>query len=257
MPTLYLEVDSRNCFGKSEMDSVTSTNEMLNEEKTAQENLLLVIIKDLCSEPDSKLSTKLKGKVNRIITDCDLAYHTSLHKLSTADESSSTVLGFMNHTASELSFDEQTELNQALINKIQTKLPQFVSELENLKQKTNSDHNKTTGDKIKELQQSLDEKINKLHEQENEKVELMMEWLNHRLYEVSRFSDDSSELLALKTRILDLKSKILHLQILHNIFTETNNSIKAYSEIHKDLKDSIKETEQRIKDFKAIVESDF
>lgn len=50
--------------------------------------------------------------------------------------------------------------------------------------------------------------------------------------------------------------RILHLQILQNIFTETNQSIKAYSEIHKDMKDSIKETEQRIKHFRTIIDSD-
>lgn len=56
--------------------------------------------------------------------------------------------------------------------------------------------------------------------------------------------------------LLYIPFRILHLQILQNIFTETNQSIKAYSEIHKDLKDSIKETEQRIKGFKEIIESD-
>ncbi|CAG9794971.1 unnamed protein product [Diatraea saccharalis] len=254
---VQLTVNDINNFVFSAMDSITSTDDMFTEVKIVQENLLLDIIKDLCNEPSSKLSSKLKGKVNRIIADCDLTHHTSLHKLSTADESTSTVLGFMNQTASELTFDEQTELNQAIINKIHVKLPHFSAELENLKQKTTGIHNKTASDQMKELQQSLDEKINVLGDQENEKVELMMEWLNHRIHDVSRFSDDSSELLTLKTRILDLKSKILHLQILHNIFTETNYSIKAYNEIHKDLKDSIKETEQRIKDFRAIIDSDF
>ena len=50
--------------------------------------------------------------------------------------------------------------------------------------------------------------------------------------------------------------RILHLQILQNIFTETNQSIKAYSEMHKDMKDAIKETEQRIKDFRSVIDGD-
>lgn len=57
------------------------------------------------------------------------------------------------------------------------------------------------------MKESIDTKLNKLNDQENEKVELMMEWLNHRLLEVSKFNDDSSELLTLKTRVLELKSK--------------------------------------------------
>lgn len=111
----------------------------------------------------------------------------------------------MHQTAAELTFDEQAEFNQAVIQKIQTKLPAFTSELEHLKQSTNS--KKSHKDKMKELQASIDDKLSTLEEQESEKVELMMEWLNHRLRDVSRFSDDSSELLTLKTKILELKSK--------------------------------------------------
>lgn len=50
--------------------------------------------------------------------------------------------------------------------------------------------------------------------------------------------------------------RILHLQVLQNIFTETNQSIKSYNEIHKDLKDAIKETEERIKVYDEIINSD-
>ncbi|KAG6453590.1 hypothetical protein O3G_MSEX008229 [Manduca sexta] len=233
------------------MDSVTSTDDLNLEMKTIQENVLLDIIKELRSE--SKLSTKLKGKVNRIIAECDLTHHSSLHKMSTADESTSTLLGFMHQTSAELSYEEQAELNQAIIQKIQNKIPTLTSELEHLKQ-TAVNGKKSRKEQMKELQEGLDDKLNTLQEQENEKVELMMEWLNHRLQEVTRFNDSSSELLTLKTRVLELKSKILHLQILQNIFTETNQSIKAYSEVHKDLRDSIKETEQRIKNFRDIIE---
>lgn len=35
----------------------------------------------------------------------------------------------------------------------------------------------------------------------------MMEWMEHRLQQVSLFSENSTELLTLKTRILELKSK--------------------------------------------------
>ncbi|KAF9798647.1 hypothetical protein SFRURICE_006977 [Spodoptera frugiperda] len=235
------------------MDSVTSTENVCMDIKMTQENILLEIIKEVCSE-NNKLSDKLKGKVNRIIADCDLSYYSSLHKLSTGDESTATVLGFMHQSAAELTFDEQSEFNQAVLQKIQTKLPAFTAELEHLKQSTST--TKPLKDVKKELQSSIDSKLSTLEEQESEKVELMMEWLNHRLRDVTKFSHDSSELLTLKTKILDLKSKILHLQILQNIFTETNQSIKAYSEIHKDMKDSIKETEQRIKHFRTIIDSD-
>ncbi|KAJ8727722.1 hypothetical protein PYW07_001841 [Mythimna separata] len=220
--------------------------------KMKQENVLLDIVREVCSE--NKLSDKLKGKVNRIIADCDLSYYSSLHRLSTGDESTATVLGFMHQTAAELTFDEQSEFNQAVLHKIQTKLPAFISELEHLKQSTSS--KKPESDVKKELQASIDNKLNNLEEQESEKTELLMEWLNHRLRDVTQFSHDSSEVLTLKTKILDYKSKILHLQILQSIFTETNQSIKAYSEIHKDMKDSIKETEERIKQFRSIIDSD-
>ncbi|XP_045447173.1 uncharacterized protein LOC123655404 [Melitaea cinxia] len=237
------------------MDTITSTEDIYQEKKVIQENILFDIIKELCGDSKS-LSPKLVGKVSRIVADCDLSHYSSLHKISTADESTSTLLGLMHKTNSELTFDEQAELNQAIINKIQNKVPIYTTELNKLKQ--NIGNGKTSRkNELKELQESLDEKLNTLKEQENEKVELMMEWLNHRLCEVSSFSNNSSELLSLKTRILELKSKILHLQILRNIFTETNQSIKAYSEIHKDLKDSIKETEQRIKNFKEIIQSDY
>lgn len=72
------------------MDSITSTDSCM-ELKASQENVLLEMIKEICSE--DKLSGKLKGKVTRIISDCDLTHHTSLHKLSTADDSTSTLLG--------------------------------------------------------------------------------------------------------------------------------------------------------------------
>ncbi|XP_075971855.1 uncharacterized protein LOC142973749 [Anticarsia gemmatalis] len=236
------------------MDSVTSTDSINFDINMRQENVLLDIIKEVCSE-NNKLSDKLKGKVNKIIADCDLTHYSSLHKLSTTDESTATVLGFMHQSASELTFDEQAEFNQAIIQKIAAKLPTFINELENLRQ-TSSNGKKSNKAQVTELQASLDDKLNTLEEQESEKVELMMEWLNHRLRDVTRFSNDSSELLTLKTKILDLKSKILHLQILQNIFSETNQSINAYGEIHKDLKDSLKETEQRIKNFRDIINND-
>ncbi|CAB3221100.1 unnamed protein product [Arctia plantaginis] len=235
------------------MDSVTSTDGVTLDINMRQENVLMEIIKEVCWE--NKLSQKLKGKVNKIIADCDLKHYSSLHKLSASDESTATVLGFMHQTASELTFDEQAEFNQAVIQKIQTKLPPFISELENLKQST-ATGKKSNKTQIKDLQESLDEKMNTLEEQESEKVELMMEWLNHRLHDVTQFGNNSSEFLTLKTRILDLKSKILHLQILQNIFSETNQSILAYGEVHKDLKDSIKETEQRIKNYREIIHND-
>lgn len=76
------------------MDSVTSTEDLMYVENTsAQENILLDIIKEVCSVSDTKISSKLVGKVNRIIADCDLTHYSSLHKLSNADESTATVLG--------------------------------------------------------------------------------------------------------------------------------------------------------------------
>ncbi|XP_045494058.1 uncharacterized protein LOC123693138 [Colias croceus] len=235
------------------MDSITSTDDMLIQTKARQENILLEIIKEVSSVSNSQLSSKLVGKVNRIIADCDLTHYSSLHKLSTADESTATVLGFMNQSVAELSFDEQVELNNAILHKIQSKLPEFNNELEKLQQSMGAKNSRKA--EMQTLQRSLDEKLNVLKEQEGEKVDLMMEWLNHRLQHVSTFSSNSTEHLTLKTKILEIKSRILHLQILQNIFTETNQSIKAYSEVHKDLKESIQETEQRIKQYKDIIES--
>ncbi|XP_061710933.1 uncharacterized protein LOC133520502 [Cydia pomonella] len=241
------------------MDSITNTENSENfniDLKTSQENILLEIIKEVCSDPNSKISSKLIGKVNRIIADCDLSHYSSLHKLSTVDESTSTLLGLMNQTTRELSYDEQSELMQAISAKIQAKLPAYIAELEQLK-RTSLASKDARKQKIQELQESLDEKLNTLQEQESEKVELMMEWLNHRLHDATKFSESSTELLTLKTRSLELKSKILHLQILQNIFTETSQSIKAYSEVHKDLKDNVKDAETRIKQYREIIDSDF
>lgn len=58
-----------------------------------KENIFLNIIKEVCADSKNKLSPKLVGKVNRIIADCDLSHYSSLHKLNTADESTSTILG--------------------------------------------------------------------------------------------------------------------------------------------------------------------
>lgn len=73
------------------MDSPPSTDDKLVDLKISRECLLLEIIKELCS--DNKLSIKLRGKVSRIIADCDLTHHSSLHKLSAADESTTSLLG--------------------------------------------------------------------------------------------------------------------------------------------------------------------
>lgn len=116
------------------------------------------------------------------------------------------IIGFLHQTTAELSFDEQAELNQAIVSKIQNKLPTYTAELEHLKKSIGS-QKKSSRDQVKELRESLDQKLNTLQEQENEKVELMMEWLNHRINDFSGFNDNSSELLNLKTKILDLKSK--------------------------------------------------
>lgn len=75
------------------MDSTTNTESLSIDLKTSQENILLEIIKEVCNDSSSKLSSKLCDKINRIIADCDLAHHSSLHKLTTVDESTSTLLG--------------------------------------------------------------------------------------------------------------------------------------------------------------------
>lgn len=75
------------------MDSTTNTDDLNQHTIAMQENLLLDIVKEICEDPLSSLTDKLKGKVNRIIADCDLSHHSGLYKLSTADESTATVLG--------------------------------------------------------------------------------------------------------------------------------------------------------------------
>lgn len=113
----------------------------------------------------------------------------------------------MNQTPTELTFDEQTELNEAILNRIQTKLPIYNTQLNQLQKAIGAE--KSRKDTIQELQKSLDDKISVLKEQENEKVDLMMEWLNHRLQYVSTFTNNTTELLTLKTKILEVKSRYM------------------------------------------------
>lgn len=75
------------------MNTSTTDNILGPETKTVQENILLDIIKEVCGDPNTKLSQKLVGKVKRIIADCDLTHHASFHKLVTSIESTTTVLG--------------------------------------------------------------------------------------------------------------------------------------------------------------------
>ncbi|CAG9132116.1 hypothetical protein JYU34_006710 [Plutella xylostella] len=234
------------------MDCISATEKITIEEQTFQDNVLLEMIKEICSEPEC-LSSNVREKVNTIIADCDLAQYTGLHKLSTADETTSTLLGFTHSVGTELTYDEQAELNQALIQRIQDKIPKLTSELEQL---TEPKDRKSRKEQIKDLQESLDAKLKILEEQESEKVDIMMQWLNHRVHHIMKYEEDSTELLTVKTKILEVKSHILHLQILQNIFTETNQSIKAYREVHKDILDSIKESEEQIKKFQEIVGSE-
>lgn len=91
------------------------------------------------------------------------------------------------------------------------KIPKLIAELDRITNMRNKacdvNKKKTRREQIVELQNSLDDKLNVLEEQENEKVELMMEWLNHRLHDVAQFSDNTTQLLSLKSRIMELKSK--------------------------------------------------
>lgn len=115
------------------------------------------------------------------------------------------ISGFMHQSTAELTFDEQVELNQAIISKIEKRLPAYNTELEKLKKsQENCKHFKT--EQMQELKER-DSHLDKLQEQESEKMELMLEWLNHRIRGVSQFSYNSSELFALKTKISNLKSK--------------------------------------------------
>lgn len=111
----------------------------------------------------------------------------------------------MHQSAAELTFDEQVELNQAIISKIEKRLPACNTELENLK-KTQEKFKNIKMEHLKELR-DRDSHLDRLQEQESEKMELMLEWLNHRIHGVSQFSYNSSELFALKTKITNLKSK--------------------------------------------------
>ncbi|KAL4706797.1 hypothetical protein ACJJTC_018178 [Scirpophaga incertulas] len=239
------------------MNDLIGTIELPIEMKKTKESFLLCIVKELCSETDSVLTSELKEKVNKIIAVTDLTQYTSLHKLSSADESTSSILGFMQDSSVELTFEEQVDLNQAILDKIYTKLPLLTVELDKLKNgSTNSQQtNVSYKDQKIQLWESLLSKITTIQEQENYKMQLMTEWLDYRVNEVTKFSASSCEFMTLKTEILDTKSKILYLQILHNIFTETNHSIKAYSEIEKDLKESIEETEMKIKEYRTIIDN--
>lgn len=82
--------------------------------------------------------------------------------------------GLMQQTTTELTFDEQIELNQAIIKNIQDKIPKLTKELDKMTNwKLNKDgeiNKKSKCHYIKELQESLEEKLNTLQEQENEKV---------------------------------------------------------------------------------------
>lgn len=75
------------------MDFATNTENVNEELNLTGENNLLEIIKDICSDSNTKMSEKLRGKVTRIIAETDLKQHTSLHRVSTADDSTATVLG--------------------------------------------------------------------------------------------------------------------------------------------------------------------
>lgn len=81
----------------------------------------------------------------------------------------------MQQTSTELSFDEQTELNQAIINKIQIKIPKLKEELETCTigicgKRGEQNKRRSRQECFAELQDSLDQKLDVLQEQENEKV---------------------------------------------------------------------------------------
>lgn len=111
----------------------------------------------------------------------------------------------MRQSSAELTFDEQVELNQAIISKIEKRLPACKTELEKLK-KTQENCKNFKIEKMKELKER-DSHLDTLQKQQSEKMELMMEWLNHRIQGVSQFNYNSSELFSLKTKILNLKSE--------------------------------------------------
>lgn len=66
---------------------------------------------------------------------------------------------------------------------------------------------KSRKEQIKDLQESLDAKLKILEEQESEKVDIMMQWLNHRVHHIMKYEEDSTELLTVKTKILEVKSQ--------------------------------------------------
>lgn len=111
----------------------------------------------------------------------------------------------MHQSAAELTLDEQVELHQAIISKIEKRLPACKSELAKLR-KTQENCKNFKMEHMKELRER-DSHLDRLQEQESEKMELMLEWLNHRIHGVSQFSYNSSELFTLKTKISNLKSK--------------------------------------------------
>lgn len=113
--------------------------------------------------------------------------------------------GVLHQSGTELSFDEQTELNQAIVQKIQTKLPEFIAELGFVQQTVNTKPSEE--DRIQQLRESLNEKLDTIQNQESKKVELMMEWIDHRFQDVSKFSENSCVLQTLKTINLDYKSE--------------------------------------------------
>lgn len=75
------------------MDCTTTTDDLSVISKAKEENILLDVIKETISEENDKMSSNVRAKVNRIISDSDLTQYSNFHKLTTADESTSTLFG--------------------------------------------------------------------------------------------------------------------------------------------------------------------
>lgn len=208
-----------------------------------------------CIEDDNNLDSELRTKIKKII----LGEQVSQTRLSDnpIEDTFETILG-VPLSSTELTFSESNNLHSCLKSKLDSKSASFKSECFRDVTDTSEISSESPLDLAQNDATLLDYRNQLVTEQETymknqiDMLDLLEELKDIRLKTVPEVTDKKYEECNFRSRINHLKSQLASNKCRIDIFMETSDSLKAYTEILKDLKEQQEELAMEIERLKHL-----
>lgn len=230
----------------------------LEQNKYVQYNIIYEALEE-CVGESSDLDRTLKTKVTDILLSGNAAQTLPLDEVPSKE--SSTLFGFCNINGHELNYLERNQLEKTLTLKLNEKYKNVCEEFHKV---TNKDVNKAFEDSPRSLQMASEDKVliefkTKLVSEQKQYVknlfsllESLNEMANLRLKKLPQVTEQKIRECQVEQKMNHLKSLLAQEKVRIDVFTETSNSLKAYKEFIRDIKEQQKNYEREIQELKDL-----